>query len=287
MDEVKVQIVLNSKDLLDAQNKKAGKLQKAELFGFPDYDNYNSTQEDYIKKDVPVQANKDSLSRFFTFTTISNLPGTKKEVESIKTILENKDIQTTVHLQLNATEEQIKSLSDLSILHIATHGYFLEDGKLEEQHKTSPDLAHFLSDNPLLRAGLLLVGAKQAFNHQDFSVLNEKEDGILTAYEVMNLHLENNELVVLSACETGLGEVINGEGVYGLQRAFIVAGAKSVIMSLWTVSDEATQELMTIFYEEWLKSGNKSEAFAEAQIKLRQKYAHPYYWGAFVLTGNE
>jgi len=109
---------------------------------------------------------------------------------------------------------------------------------------------------------------------------------VLTAYEATNLDLDSTYLVVLSACETGLGEIKNGEGVYGLQRGLAVAGARYVLMSLWKVDDFATRFLMEEFYGKWLEEEDIHDAFRDAQIELRKNYPHPFYWGAFVLLGN-
>jgi CHAT domain-containing protein len=131
---------------------------------------------------------------------------------------------------------------------------------------------------------LLLAGAKDTTRR----AIAAMEDGILTAYEATGLALEGTHLVVLSACETGLGEIRNGEGVYGLQRALTVAGARSVLMSLWKVNDQVTQQLMTLFYRNWLRGPDSHRALRRAQAKIRRRAAltHPYYWGSFVITGR-
>ena len=99
------------------------------------------------------------------------------------------------------------------------------------------------------------------------------------------MKLDKTELVVLSACETGLGEIQAGEGVFGLQRAFLVAGAKTIIMSLFKVSDDATQKLMIEFYKNWLESGNKRQSFIAAKKAIRDEYKDPIYWGPFIMIG--
>ncbi|MGA2298455.1 MAG: CHAT domain-containing protein, partial [FCB group bacterium] len=140
-------------------------------------------------------------------------------------------------------------------------------------------------DNPLLRSGLCFAGVGNNKSNREFNPTGE-DNGFLTAYEAMNLDLENTELVVLSACETGSGDKKNGAGVFGLRQAFQQAGAKTVIMSLWADFDEATQELMSKFYSNWVSGKTKRESFNLAQQEIRKKYKEPYYWGAFVMVGE-
>lgn len=169
-------------------------------------------------------------------------------------------------------------------MHIATHGYFLADADLKGNDAMGVD-AENAKHNPLLRSGLILSGVHAPGQDKTSIDLQSNDNGVLTAYEAMNLSLEGTDLIVLSACETGLGDVRAGEGVYGLQRAFLVAGAKAMVMSLWKVDDTATQALMTNFYMNLVKGGSRSKAFKQAQLQLMAKYKDPYYWGAFVMMG--
>jgi len=140
-----------------------------------------------------------------------------------------------------------------------------------------------MSDHPMLRSGLIMAGGNTAW--QGKQTLEGKEDGILTAYEISQMNLSNTELVVLSACETGLGEIQGNEGVYGLQRAFKIAGAKYLIMSLWQVPDKQTSLLMTTFYKKWLEDKMAiPDAFHAAQKELREIGLDPYQWAGFVLV---
>ena len=245
------------------------------------------------EKKVKVKNNKKALMVGFpnygSKGTISPLPGTKKEVESIMPILKAMGYKVETYMADNATETNVKKADDNihpDILHIATHGYFINDVEQETGlvFGIEPSKAR---SNPMLRSGLIFAGAEEtidgAKNSRDFQT---KDNGLLTAYEVANMNLDDSELAILSACETGLGDIKAGEGVYGLQRAFQIAGVDASVMSLWKVSDNATQELMVLFYNNLKTTKNKPEAFRKAQIKLKEKYKEPYYWGAFILTEN-
>ncbi|HEY0029948.1 MAG TPA: CHAT domain-containing tetratricopeptide repeat protein, partial [Bacteroidia bacterium] len=274
IEESDIVLITNSSDLL--QPAAAAGSKTAEIFSYPDYDFIAGTTE---------VASNEPLSRY-GFMNLPELPGTKLEADSITKILRSKSWKVNEHLQAEATEDAIKKVKSPQILHIATHGFFLKDVD-ENASDVIGMQSEIAKQNPLLRSGLMLAGAGAIA--RDSMVDNTTEDGILTAYEAAGLDLSQTDLVVLSACETGLGEVHNGQGVYGLQRAFMVAGTKSVIMSLWVVDDFATQELMGNFYREWLKdpsSQNRQKAFRAAQLKLKERFPDPYFWGAFIMVGK-
>lgn len=247
IDEIEIQNVTNTKDLITAKPI-ASASKKIVLMGDPDFGSHSGTAS-------------------FRSGQLKRLPGSGEEVKKIATVVNSNNWAGSLYIGAESSEEQVKEVKDVKILHIATHGFF------EPDPDKNSDKA---GDNPLLRSGLYLSGSSKAAG----------EDGKLTAYEAMNLSLDNTEMVVLSACETGLGTVKNGEGVYGIQRALRVAGARSIIISLWKVDDIATQKLMVMFYEEWLKTANKRKSFITAQNKLRSEYKDPLYWGAFIIVGE-
>ena len=216
------------------------------------------------------------------------LPGTKEEVDAISGLYGSFGKTTGSYLWEEALEEQVKVLESPKVLHIATHGFFQEDGSWLVKKASAPGEMLAAggrpmrrSRHPLMQSGLLLAGCEDTLNGQAADK-GELEDGILTAYEAMSLDLDNTDLVVLSACETGRGEILNGEGVYGLQRAFQVAGAKAVIMSLWKVDDEATKDFMITFYRNYLSGGDSRAAYLETVREMREQHERPFYWGAFV-----
>ena len=264
LDNSNIVLVSNTKDIfLNKKKTKSKTSNSASMFGNPIY---------YVDADKPARG------------AIGQLPGTEKEINALIQLLNDKGWTTTENLELEATEKEIKLVRSPKIFHVATHGFFTPAQQIEQSAASGQKEATAL-ENPLLRTGLLLTGAGDLLNKTEFNY--NEEDGILTAYEAMNMNLDNTDLVVLSACETGLGETKMGEGVYGLQRAFMVAGAKTLIMSMFKVDDTATQKLMVNFYTKWLTTGNKRQSFVEAKKELRNEYEDPIYWGAFIMIGLE
>ncbi len=267
LDEMEIHYTTSG---IDINNGVADKeIRTAVLFGRPSY-------KTGITSSIPVaDAKTRSLVRSFKDATIPDLPGTEEEIMAIKKEMDLGKIGVTSYLKEQATEDKMYKLHSPGILHIATHGYWSPAGdNATDGYRTF---------NAMVNSGLLLSGV---VNYYSSPVYPDTYDGILTAYEAQNLDLENTSLVILSACETSLGYLDAGEGVYGLQRAFRAAGASSIMTSLWKVDDNATKDFMIAFYQQYLKTKDKNAAFVFAQKAIKEKYKHPYFWGAFVMVGK-
>ena len=242
----------------------------------------NKSADNSILKSKELLGNEKNKKRNTTTGSWGYLPGTKDEIEFIQSQLP----KSKVLRKTNATETAFKKLSgnSPSILHVSTHGFFFPDA---EEEKTTletqkSELIYVLSKDPLLRSGLILANANYAW--ENGSNPYEIDDGILTALEISSLDLRKTDIVILSACETGLGDIPSSEGVYGLQRAFKMAGVNTIVMTLWEVPDKETAEFMKKFYTKWNTTKNSKEAFKFAQSFMMKKYRYqPDKWAAFVL----
>ena len=202
-----------------------------------------------------------------------------KEAEAIKTLWP----QATVLVRDKATKEALKQVAAPNILHVATHGFFLEDRDKKTRggrETTNGEIPASEIKDPLLRSGLLLAG----FNLHK----HDADNGVLTAKEAAGLDLWGTKLVVLSACDTGIGDVKNGEGVYGLRRALVLAGSETQVMSLWPIYDYVSRELMTAYYTGLKKGQGRGEALRQVQLQMLKKRGreHPFYWASFIPSGE-
>ena len=208
----------------------------------------------------------------------ASLGGTAAEAQAIKSLFSDASVLTGTH----ATESALRRLSAPRMIHIATHGFFLTDtaSSSASREKTRSISANSKIENPLLRSGLALAGANL---HK-----GDDDDGILTALEAAGLNLWGTKLVTLSACDTGIGEVKNGEGVYGLRRAFVLAGTETLVMSMWPVSDYVTREMMTAYYKGLKQGQGRGEAMRQVQLSMLKSKgrAHPFYWASFIQSGE-
>jgi CHAT domain-containing protein len=222
---------------------------------------------------------------------LAYLEGTKTEVEQISSSVTPNNWQATLLENNDATEEKIIQLENKeakSILHIATHGYAFPEYNFNDTtiSKNSLRYTSRYSTNPMVRSGLILTGGNWAWTGSDtLTKLGAEQNGILTALEVSQLNLKNTKLVVLSACETGLGKIEGSEGTFGLKRGFKLAGVEQMIVSLWSVPDKETMELITLFYSDLTKTLNPVISFEKAQKEMRNKYpTDPEKWAGFVLV---
>jgi len=269
IDSFQLQQYSSVKQILDNSNENTTKWNSALLLGNPDFNNTV-----YRGKPISFSGNGEWPS----------LAGTAQEIAAIQTLMNTKGVNTKTLTTTNANEENLKKIKPVfpEIIHLSTHGFFLKDSVQENFSSAGLSETQTVSTqlNPLLRSGIILAGANKAWSKEKLP--DGAEDGILNAYEISQLNLSKTKLVVLSACETALGEVQTNEGVFGLQRAFKMAGARNLIVSLWQVPDKETAELMTLFYGYLLNKNTVREAFYKAQKDMRKKYP-PYSWAAFIL----
>jgi CHAT domain-containing protein len=198
-----------------------------------------------------------------------------------------------------ALKSKLIQIRSPHILHIATHGFVFQGDRSQEGKKRGLWFGQFhnpesefseITDNPLLRSGLLLAGANTFLRGKPAAP--GAEEGILTAVDISVMNMVGTDLVVLSACSTGLGEVKPGEGIFGMRRAFALAGARSLLVSLWSVPDQETKRLLSRFYNGLNRGLSKTTALKEAKLAMisdlrkRQEADHPYTWGAFICVGN-
>ena len=220
---------------------------------------------------------------------LNPLPGTQVEVDTVNKLLKTAGWQATEYTGDLALKDAVTRAHGPRVVHIATHGFFLSDEELKANAEAEGKTAN-VNEDPMLRSGLFFAGADRV--RQGAAPEAGVDDGVLTAFEASQLNLEGTELVVLSACETGLGKELNVDGVFGLRRGLQEAGADALLMSMWSVPDKETQELMSLFYQKWLGGMEKPEALRQAQLEeretVRRRYGKdlPFYWGAFVLVGR-
>jgi CHAT domain-containing protein len=301
LERYNIRLVISGRDLVAQPDGR--KTTAPVIMANPDFDQQESQKKAAIQgifKTLPTESENAtrSFSAQSTLPKVKPLPNTGIEALAIQPHIETYTRQKAgLYKEQYALERVAKVLRSPQIVTFATHGFFLptQETKLEDRtlslgddtRSVALDTNGQLIENPLLRCGLLLSGC----NNREGSVADD--DGILTGMEIVGIDFRGTELVVLSACETGIGDVRSGEGVAGLRQAFQLAGAEAVVSTLWQVPDRDSALLMSKFFEELAAAKSKSEALRSAQLeriqKRRERYgaAHPFYWAAFTLTGQE
>jgi CHAT domain-containing protein len=284
VERYSISYLMSGRDLLRSPVRRPGD-QDAVIVADPDYG---------VRGDAVASMSRDvglpqSAGSNFNLAQIyfPPLKGTAGEARALKAILP----QATVLTGDRATEVALKQLHSPGILHVATHGFFLRDQELKLVGGRAMGAATVRSvaasdqpvENPLIRSGLALAGVNLRMGRAD-----QGDDGVLTALEAAGLDLWGTKLVVLSACDTGVGEVKNGEGVFGLRRALSLAGSETQVMSLWPVSDLGARDLMTEYYKALERGEGRGDGLRRVQLEMlkRQGRRHPFYWASFIQSGE-
>ena len=230
-----------------------------------------------------------SLTRDYNGLTFQPLPGAEAEARSVAKLLGG---DAVLYLGADAREAELKAVQSPRVLHLATHGFYFPDQEFNStnsfaklgQTRKLPYAKWRNWENPLVRCGIALAGANHAMQITNALA----EDGLLTALDASLLNLQGTELVILSACDSGTGEVKIGEGIMSLRRAFLIAGAQSVLASHWDISDKATTQLITEFMRRWRSGEPRATAWRDAQLSLlhSKDFSNTYFWAAFTLTGQ-
>lgn len=275
-DKYNIHILSSSRQILKPSVAEAAGKKTGLVFGGIDYEMDSNT----VSKTATLASRSYVFDSDSTRTGFSFLNGTVTETKQIVNYLSGKKYAINYLTGARATEENIKALQTTKpyFIHIATHGFYLPE-KMVNYNTAQTDVKQ--ADNPLLRSGLILAGGNKAWLGKP--IPSGSEDGILNSFEISNLDFRSTRFVVLSACETGLGDIKGSEGVFGLQRAFKLAGVEYIVNSLWQVPDAQTAELMAQLYLNWSKGMPFETAFFMAQKALKAKY-EPYYWAAFQLV---
>jgi len=265
IEEKEIRYIPSGKELVRlykySKDKKSKVSKRTVIFANP---NFNTKIASVSKEEMAItpNTNRSGIIKSLFRMRFSPLPGTEAEANEIKSILGGRKVKE--YQKTKATESALMKVKEPKILHIATHGFFINDNTIP---------------NPMLKSGIALAGANA-------SVIRGKSDGVVTALKLSGLDLKGTDLVVLSACQTGVVDINSTDSVSGLSKAFIQAGAKDIVMSLWSVDDQATKELMGSFYREMKKSDNDyAKALKSAKLKMIEEGKHPFYWGAFVVSG--
>ena len=288
IEKYSIRYVASGRDLL--REREASATELLAVFGNPDFGSEAELIAQQTETSSPL-AMRASEMRDFGNMSLRALPGTDKECAGLKAQAEASGKPIQVFLGADATEAQLQEINSPRILHLATHGFFLPESKDEhrsEERELGTGRMNLIGDtqkdrrtpvilkNPMHRSGLALAGAQRTLEAWAKGEAPPSDnDGIVTAEEVGGLKLKGTWLVVLSACETGTGQAKAGEGVMGLRRGFIQAGAQNLLMTLWPISDETTVQIMRDFYDRAFASGNAPQSLLDVQrewlVKLRKE----------------